>query len=398
MALSKLQTLQSRISSPFISCEFGGETFGLRQSFDPTTRTRDVRYVTSLTADKKASGAVNSYNLSMTYLVSPGMDPNYIDMVISKAKDRKIYFTYGDTSQPEYYYVREQAIITNIVPQIDFSRYSLTYTISATSSVALGYTVKRTYPEHKSEKPSNIIIDLLYSTDSPFLNIFPGMRDKTKVLNSLLIPRNDEYVYIEETKDISPLDYLRVLVSKMTCADGSFYALLIHDEPDNIDGPYFEIVNSVLHQGKGNHYSVDIDVGYPSDTPIYSFVPSQNTSLALITSFQEQVDKPQPAKQTSQGAQFSPALSIATKDGKVAPEILQWWKTMTAYPINATLRTRGLLKPAVLCDYLHINIYFFGIKYNYSGYYMITGQKDTIDSSGYSTELSLVRVQGEDTL
>ena len=71
---------------------------------------------------------------------------------------------------------------------------------------------------------------------------------------------------------------------------------------------------------------------------------------------------------------------------------------MTAYPINATLRTRGLLKPAVLCDYLHINIYFFGIKYNYSGYYMITGQRDTIDSSGYSTELSLVRVQGEDTL
>lgn len=396
MELSKLQTLQSRISSPFITCEFGGEQFGLRQAFSAPTRTRDVSYVTSLTTDKKASGAVNSYSLSMTYLVSPGMDPNYIDMVISKAKDRKIYFTYGDTAQPEYYYIKEQAIITNIVPNIDFSKYSLTYTISATSSVALGYTVKRSYPEHKSEKPSKIIEDLLYSTDSPFLSIFPGMRDKSKVLNRLLIPHNDEPVYIAEEKDISPLDYLRVLVSKMTCSDGSFYALLMHDEPDNIDGPYFEIVNSILHQGKGNHYSVDIDVGYPSDTPIYSFMPSQNASLALITSFQEEVDKPQPAKATDEGLQFSPTVSIASENGKTSPEILQWWKTITAYPINATLRTRGLLKPAVLCDYLHINIYFFGIKYNYSGYYMITGQKDTIDSSGYSTELSLVRVQGEE--
>lgn len=394
MAVSKLQTLQSRISSPFITCEFGGEQFGLRNEFDSVYRTRDVRYVTSLVTDKKASGAVNTYTLALTYVVSPGMDPNYIDTIISKAKDRKIYFTYGDMSQPEYYYVKEQAIITNIVPQIDFSKYSLSYVISATSSVALGYSVKRTYPERKATKPSTVILELLYSTDSPFLSIFPGMRDKTKVLNSLLIPQNDLPVYIEEKKDISPIDYLRVLVSKMTCSDGSFYALLMKDDLDNIDGPYFEIVNSVLHQGKGNHYSVDIDVGYPSDTPIYSFVPSQNTSLALITSFQEEVDKPKPSQLTPEGT----SLSIATKGGKVAPEMLQWWKMMTSYPINATLKTRGLLKPAVLCDYLHINIYFFGIKYNYSGYYMITGQKDLVDSSGYSTELSLVRVKGEETI
>ena len=398
MAIAKLQTLQSRISSPFITCEFGGEQFGLRRDFDPTFKLRDVRYVTSLTADKKASGAVNSYSLSMTYLVSPGMDPNYIDTVISRAHDRKIYFTYGDMSQPEHYYVKEQAIITNIVPQIDFNKYSLTYAISATSSVALGYTVKRTYPERQAEKPSKVILELLYSSDSPFLSIFPGMANKDEVLKNSWIPTNDIPVYIEEKRDISPVDYLRVLVSKMTCTDGSFYALLMKDEPDNTNGPYFQIVNSVLHQGKGNHYSVDIDIGYPSDTPVYAFVPSQNTSLALITSFQEQVDKPKDSVQTSQGVKFQPTLSIATKNGKEAPEMLQWWKTMTAYPINATLKTRGLLKPAVLCDYLHINIYFFGIKYNYSGYYMITGQKDTIDSSGYSTELTLVRVQGEETI
>ena len=67
----------------------------------------------------------------------------------------------------------------------------------------------------------------------------------------------------------------------MQAADNSFFAMIIHDEPDNLDGPYFEIINSNLHQGVGNHYSVDIDIGYPSDTQVFSFTPSQNTSLAL---------------------------------------------------------------------------------------------------------------------
>ena len=63
--------------------------------------------------------------------------------------------------------------------------------------------------------------------------------------------------------------------------------------------------------------------------------------------------------------------------------------------VDDNLPCKGLIKPSILCDYLKINIYFFGQKYNYSGYYMVVAQKDTIDLSGYSTELSLIRVEGE---
>ena len=66
---------------------------------------------------------------------------------------------------------------------------------------------------------------------------------------------------------------------------------------------------------------------------------------------------------------------------------------MTTYPVKATLTTRGLIKPSILCDYLDINVLFFGQPYTYSGKYMVTAQEDSISPSGYTTKLSLVRVE-----
>lgn len=71
---------------------------------------------------------------------------------------------------------------------------------------------------------------------------------------------------------------------------------------------------------------------------------------------------------------------------------------MTQYPISASLTIKGLLRPAILMNYLKINTLFYGHKHISSGYYIITKQIDTIDTSGYKTNLSLTRIQGDDLL
>lgn len=395
--IQKLQTLQSVIiSAPFITIEFGGHQFGLKKKYDRTTYVRQVEYVTDLTIQKKASGQVNTYTVNMTYVVEPGADPNWIDYIISNASNRKILFTYGDASQPEYSYVEEEAIITNVVPSVSMSNNAISYTITATSSVSLTYGIKRTF-EATTCKPSDQLIKVLYDTSNGLLELFTGMTNKTAVLQNGWIARNDKSVYLERKEDIAPLDYLRYLLSCMQATDGSIYAMVIYDEPDNVDGPYFKIINSNLYQGSGTIYSVDIDVGYPSDTPIFEFTPSQTTSLALITALQEKVDSNRVTDINADGSlSTSNTPSLAVANGYASSQMQAWWATMTAYPVNATLKTRGLIKPSILCEYIQINVLFFGQRYNYSGLYMVTAQKDLVSAtSGYTTELTLVRTASE---
>ena len=49
----------------------------------------------------------------------------------------------------------------------------------------------------------------------------------------------------------------------------------------------------------------------------------------------------------------------------------------------------------MLMEYVKVNIYFYGRKYNTSGMYIITKQQDTISDSGYRTTLNLVRIGGD---
>lgn len=47
-------------------------------------------------------------------------------------------------------------------------------------------------------------------------------------------------------------------------------------------------------------------------------------------------------------------------------------------------------------SYLRVNVFFYGNKHSSSGVYIVTKQVDEINSSGYRTTLSLVRIQGDE--
>lgn len=395
MAEQVLQTFNSLIETPYVSATFGGKTFGLTNTVNPVTKTRDINFIKSLTVAKKASGTVNQYTLNMDYVIKPGHDPNYIDKIISSDISRKIFFSYGDLSQPQYTYKQEQAIITSITPNIDMRGQKISYQVKATSSVSLSYSIKRNFPA-RTAKPSDIIWDLLYhNSECGLLQLFTGMADESKVALNGWIARNDKAIQIEAKQGISPLEYLRFLVSQMASSTGgTFYAMVIHDRVDVFEGPWFEVVYSGYKAAK---YLLEIDVGYPGSIPVFNFTVSNNTSFALITKFEGEVDKDRVININRFGeAERSSDPSFIISNGSRNSVLASWWNSMTSFPVNGQLTTRGLIVPAILCEVIKINCLFFGRKYNYSGEYMVVGQTDTIAATGYRSQLDLIRTKGEE--
>jgi hypothetical protein len=73
-----------------------------------------------------------------------------------------------------------------------------------------------------------------------------------------------------------------------------------------------------------------------------------------------------------------------------------WWTKATKYPITATITIQGLLRPATLMQYLRLNIIFpGGHEHLASGLYIVTKQIDSINSQGYTTQLTLTRIGGD---
>lgn len=392
-----LQNFNSVIETPYVSVTFGGYTFGLKNTINPVTLTRDIDYVTNLTIKKQASGQVNMYTLTLVYVIKPGDDPNKIDKILGIDQTRKIVFSYGDLSQPTLTYRNEEAIITNVKPSIDVLNAKITYTITATSIVTLNYAIKRNYDSVVAQ-PSSQIFDLLYTdTSNGLLELFPGMADRASVEAKRLIARTDKVVQIEAQQNVSPLERLKSLVSQMQSSNNSFYGLVIHDcsdEAKTLDGQWFEVIDSSLRPEK---YSLDVDIGYPSNTKVFDFQVNNDTSFALITEYSSNLESSRIINVNDTGNfEYSSDPSFVVRNGQPNEILKSWWKTMTSYPVSASLRIRGLIVPAILAETIRVNVVFFGRKYNYSGKYMVTGQTDVISTAGYRTTLDLLRIEGDE--
>lgn len=73
-------------------------------------------------------------------------------------------------------------------------------------------------------------------------------------------------------------------------------------------------------------------------------------------------------------------------------ELIRAYNEITRYPYKATLTVMGLPADFVIGDHLIINPYLNGILHHTGGEYMIQGITDNVSSSGFTTELNLVRV------
>ena len=92
---------------------------------------------------------------------------------------------------------------------------------------------------------------------------------------------------------------------------------------------------------------------------------------------------------------YAPAISNSATLMRSTAFNENWWQVATSFPVTATLTIRGLLRPSILCSYVRLNVVFFGNESVYSGLYIITKQIDTINTSGFKTTLSLLRIDGD---
>lgn len=379
----------NQIIVPFAKVKFGGETFGLTDKRNRVTGVLQSDFITGIEIEKFGSGAVNKYTLNMKYVITPESDPNYVDIVLSKAIDRKISFTYGDISQPEYSYKDEQGIITNVVPRVDYKKNTIDYTITATSSTTLSYSQKVNF-DYLIDQPSSQLLRVLYDTSYGLLDLLPGMLNKDEVIAKGWIPRNDKRIKINSKRNISPLDYILYLVSLMEGPTGEYFMLKLFDSMDGDRLPHFEIISTL---SKSRSQMVSIPIGYPGSLPVYDFNVSQDTSIALMVEYRDKIENGIYQDYSFRGDLISrDYYSAQVVNGNPSANLRNWWDKMLKFPMNATLTTEGLFLPAEIIQSVYLDIFFFGKRYNHSGEYLITGQKDTISASGYRTNLSLLRI------
>lgn len=416
----------SRIETPFIQVKIGEYTFGVYQKgAQPVKDTDGVFYITdkitypnylqSLTV-QKINGQVNEYTLNLIYPIRPGDDPNFFEKVFSSvSKTRKIVFTYGDMSIPNYIYKEEEAIITDVRSRFNLKQGTIDYTVSAVSSAQLATSGSHTFYFQKGKwyKPSEEIKRILNEPIYGLKDLFYGMSNSEAVASLNLIPSSDDLVNDLQTKEnISPLEEIKYLVSCMRSAAHPFYILTIHDEVngetqginttgstvvEQLGGPYFKITGVSSNIENADAY--EIDIGFPTANIVMSFSIENDQNYSIYYDWQRKLTDAEYVLRLNDDGEWEKEYATSWNSDN-AQHITRksdetWWSKITQYPISASIVIKGLLRPATLMQYVKLNILFFGKKHLSSGTYIVTKQIDQIDQSGYRTTLNLTRVSGE---
>lgn len=407
---AKLLSYPSLVEAPFVILKVGDYSFGTYEKSGKLSSKLNVQYPNFIDSLRiqKVNGTVNQYTIKLVYQIEAGNDPNFVDKIFSKVGYGMVYISYGDWMCPTFIYSEEEALITNVKSEVDFSSSRITYTVSCTSnSIALASTTFN-FPMRKA-KPSDIIISMLKDNQYGLSNLFTGMRNMTQVMSRGLLATNDKVVEIPSKEGIDPLTYLNYLVSCMSSTsnsddtilrDSTYYLTVYDDTRGELGGPYFTI-REVKSQTKtlSTFDTYEVDVGFPSDNLVTKFSIQDDNSWALLYNYASEINKQQHVYSIDESGRivtkYSPNITTSTKGFITTEAQKTWWTKMTQFPITATLEIKGLLRPSMLMSYVRVNAMFYGQRHISSGLYIITKQIDDISKGGYRTTLTLVRIGGD---
>lgn len=405
------------VESPFITVKIGDFTFGTYgyRKTGNSVRVTYPNYMDSINIIK-INGTVNQYTINMTYQIEQGQDPNLLDKIFSSVGYGTIKISYGDYSSPSFIYREEEAIITDLNSNVDFSNSRITYTLFCTSNALQLAARSYNFPGTVC-KPSDKIIEILFSEKYGLRELFTGMKNKT--IARRLIAGDDCQTKLEPKEGMSPLNYLNYLVSEMSAAGeqetsigkSTYYLTIVDDVTNEYNGPYFKVVkvtaDATAESLTGSDvYEVDVGYsGYVGDTTsnyVMSFQVENNNSWALLYKYSQEIPTEDYVYNIDNSGnittQYSPNAMTSSVHHKTTQAQKTWWTKMTQFPITAKLTLKGLLRPAMLMSYVRVNALFYGQRHISSGLYIITKQQDTVDRNGYRTTLSLTRVTGDNNL
>jgi hypothetical protein len=183
------------------------------------------------------------------------------------------------------------------------------------------------------------------------------------------------------------------------------YILTIHDETlldsffsdtAGYGGPYFKITR-VSTKTLNRTDAYNIDIGFDTSATVLAFTIEHNENYSILYDYNAKlVTETYADRLNMQGnweQTFAPMVTSGNERFLTRSEDAVWFTKLTKYPINATIRVQGLLRPAKLLQYLRLNVIFpGGNKHISSGLYIITKQIDDLSSNGYFTTLSLTRI------
>nr|DAI08132.1 MAG TPA: hypothetical protein [Caudoviricetes sp.] len=415
MATIKLNSVPTLVESPFIIVTIGKYTLGSYTGNKTTTslgmlaQVNFPNFVNSLNITK-VNGTVNTYTIGIVYQIAPGDDPNLIDKIFSSVSaTRRLSLSYGDWRNPASIYKEETALITNVTSSLDMSASKITYTIQCVSDAMSLASAVYDFPAREA-KPSDIIKEMLKDVGYGLLTVFKGMVDFQRVITNGLIASNDKKVKIEARQNMNIIEYLNFLVGAMTSVDseskdtiiqsGNYY-LAIHDDITNaLGGTYFE-VKEVKAGTKVSNYDVyEVDVGYPGDNFVTQFNLTNNQQYTILYDYAGKIEQTKYIYSIDNNGQlttqYAPSIARSKSLQKVTEQNKNWWTKVTQFPIQATLTIKGLTRPSILMSQVRINTVMYGQKHISSGLYIITKQQDKLDSNGYTTTLTLLRIGGDE--
>lgn len=409
----------ARIQAPWIKITIGKYTFGV---YDNAGKIKDDKgfytgfkvqypsYVKSLNIIK-INGQVNQYTLVIDYPVRSCDDPNLIEKILSSVtRTRKIVFSYGDATVPAYVYKDEEAIITKVTQQFNLEASLISYTINAVSATALASSGSFTFVHSVPVKPSAEIKRVLLDSQYGLTKLLRGV-NKSNI--DSLIDGTDQAVLLDSKTNISPLEYINYLVSCMipegaTLEDRTkdLYILTLHDETifdtsfnnatTNYGGPYLKVTR-VSSNTMYMSDAYEIDIGINTANIVLGFTIDNQENYSLLYDYNSELIPEQYSMKLNDKGKweqtFAPMFTSGNNQYLTRPEDRTWFTKLTKYPISATIKVRGLLRPASLLQFVRLNVIFPGGNYHISsGLYIVTKQIDEINTSGYTTTLVLTRL------
>ena len=412
---ANLLSVETLVESPFIIATIGGVTFGSYtaessgNNYGAAVKVTYPNFMKSLSVEK-VNGTVNMYTINFSYQVRAGEDPNLLDKIFSRAtKDRQIMLEYGDWNAPNYIYKEESAIITNVSYSLNMGNSSIDYTVKCTSD-AVGLTsIKYNFPA-RTAKPSDVLKQMLNNSRYGLKSVFSGMSNPNTVSMNNFIASNDKKIKLE-SQHMTPLAYMNYLVDSMVSTKNttnsvknkSVYYLTVHDDSSNsFGGTYFK-VTEVTDKPKSfvatNTYVLDIN--YPSTHNVVEFNINNDQSWSILYDYTESVKQEEYVYTIDDDgnivSDYSPSLLRSKHTNQQSTAKTNWWAKMTQFPVEASVTIKGLMRPAILMSYVYVNVWFAGAqKHISSELYIVTKQVDTIDTSGYKTTLTLLRVGGDE--
>jgi len=406
------------VEAPFIRVQLGGFTMGVYEGKTSVENTANgvvttvtnkyPNYVQELSI-KKINGSVNQYSLTIKYPITENNDPNFFEKLLSSVSTtRKISITYGDFMLPDYIYRDEEAIITKVTNRFNIATSVIDYTIEAVSAAKLTLSGTYNFPSVYA-KPSDIIIQKLYESSYHLTDVFVGMRDRSLVEQLGLIATDDQPTQIPTCTNVSILEYISTLVDYMapegsgnSAIKSNIYSLAtFEDTTGTIGGAYFKVQKIQKSSNSLNQLcTYNIDIGYPSSNVITDFSVNNDENWSMYYNYNRDLGNSDYIKRIDSKGEveyiFSPQLMGTNFSFKESDST--WWTRVTEYPITATIKLKGLLKPAVLMSYVKLNVWFYGHKHILSGFYLIKNQVDRVGYSGYSTTLTLLRVAPDEDM